>query len=323
MHSLQGATSVSLANQPWKGQRFQGCAAGNTGLFTFHHSEDGDDFSFNFHASSHALLCCEYAIMSEDLAVAVAGGLCTGTLSVGWVVRSGAAEKKRKLLLAEETTIAPPQHFFQDISIAGGRGAVNAIKILRKEDPNLFAVYMGLQNGDVVRISLQVSTAKNTVTMVGSDCVIHSHSMDVRGIQILMDGTLIVSVADDGCMLVSSGASTQEPIVVSPSSELLCCSAIDDHRIKCASRDRREFIVDVSAASKRKVVDEQLGPEVICSLASGGALRVTQNGACLLEEEGQQKQVVAPYSERRGVGGGCSKSEGHSAFIVFGNLYIL
>lgn len=195
---------------------------------------------------------------------------------------------------------------FEEVLIGAGRGAVNAL-VLRAnaEAKELVTVWLGFQNGDVVRLSLNVATMS---LVGGADCVIHTHSMDVRSLCLFKD-TYVVSVSDDGTLvvngIVATSSATAKSISVSPSSELRCCSVLEDgSAVVCASRDRRLFSVDVE---KCKVVREQRVADVLCSLV-GASVCVTQNGACYIGST----EVAKPFA--RGSGGACAASKAFFAF---------
>jgi hypothetical protein len=327
------AVALAKTSHPWAGLKAQGCWAGAGGLAMFFVRDDGVVVSVP-HAMGEGspLLCCDYAIISSrHRAVAVAGGLSTSSICVAWVIPPQEAVNVKRRKVEAEATEAQGEPWnwessalkrlvgFQELAVGGGKGAINAVAMRCNSDsPDLVSVWLGYQNGDVVRCSLLFRT--DGVALVGgADSVIHSHSMDVRSLCIV-DDARVVSVADDGCVLVSpasavSGAATSssQPILVSPMSELLCCTAFEGGTIKCASRDRQVFVVDLD---KAKVVSQLGVADVIRSLSHSAW--VTQSGACFVDGV----EVVPASPTTRGCGGSCNECDRVFAFVRGTELFI-
>lgn len=175
------------------------------------------------------------------------------------------------------------------VTIAGGRGAVNAVAaqlLSVANDSMVVSAWLGFQNGDVVRVSLQVNVARTpTVVLVGSsDLIVHRHTMDVRGLA--LSDELICSASDDGTLLRSSVAATSSaasnsrtPVAVAPQCELLACRFVSATRVVVAARNRRTYVVDVVSGT---VVADLPVPHVVRAVSGPTGLCVTQSGRCIV-----------------------------------------
>jgi hypothetical protein len=208
------------------------------------------------------LLCCDL-IETEELAVCCGGGLAPELL-VGVVKKAREEEKRddagetlKKLKKRSETA----EIFSVSIPLVS-RGAVTAVLLRADAEPLLqrpwaLSVYLGCQNGSVVRMSLLVAGEK--VQVVGNEEVLHSHRMDVRGLAIR--GPWLSSVSDDGTVRFASlvGKSNLEPILISRELELLSCCFVRDNVVWIGTRDHTVLELEyplVGESNKKKKKEE-------------------------------------------------------------------
>ncbi len=266
------------------------------------------------------LLCCDVRACG-DMAVAVAGGLCATELVVAVLtVPEGApeaAESSKRLRTDLEDSVAVTGHTVR----VSDRGGINAVAI-HAPDPSKnhqwpLAVFLGCQNGDVVRLSLLVSST--SMTIVGSESVVHSHKMDVRGIAVSPHGRLC-SVGDDGMLQLAHIQGGQlaliDPVLVSRGAELLCCCFVDENTALVGKRDRQLLRVDFGLDGTRKKRDASWttmsvphvprhvgrgpvfsdGQSLYCASEDGQSWRAIEREAMTLEHARAFQSVAMPSS---------------------------
>lgn len=231
---------------------------------------------------SQDLQCCASASDGSATLAVFAAGLSSAEVTYAVCVRSK---------VTSQTTLEG-----RVLSVGGSRGGVNCMTATSLWPPTLF---VGCQNGDVLRISLAVSK-EGTLSIVGSVLRLYTHRMDVRGLA-LAGNAWLCSVSDDGTAVVhsvaSAGESTATPIIDS-SCELLCC-AFQGERVLVGSREWKLLSAEcwqLAGSSERNVKKAKKAtaeagsttviwivphvPRVIWTLPGGKILCLMQSGIC-------------------------------------------
>ena len=202
------------------------------------------------------LLSCH--MIGSDRAVVAGAGLCPTEVLLGVIVPSSlpslssslAAEPSKRL---RRTDWAVRSHILR-VSDRGGLTAV-ALHAQNEGEMHLLWLFLGCQNGDVVRISLL--DKDSAISVVGSEEVVHSHRMDVRGLS--LHSGRILSCSDDGTVLLSlllaRSSPLIEPLLVSRDSELLACVLLSESTALVGTRDRRVIAIEFGLEGFRKKKD--------------------------------------------------------------------
>ena len=206
------------------------------------------------------LLCCDFAF-DRDIGLAVAGGLCASEIICA-IVRPPAtlgepgdeleaAEPTKKIRIDSSICVQGSV-----ITSAGNRGGVNALLLVPmpaqgSENQLQFGLYVGHQNGDVVRYSVHVQSEKNLVTIVGTELLLWSHRMDVRSL--CRHESFLCSCSDDGSIIFGSLTAKLEvePIQLCLDAELLSCAFSGPNLLLCAARNHSLFLVDCALAGRK------------------------------------------------------------------------